>query len=211
MPVVPSLPDKMQVRLTSSAESVLASLHPYAKWIEQMLDAPLSETLTLEVDCNPADAVAEEFLRGLAVVSATKARNRHWRALIEDWAIPPGLSPRIAASLQRERKSNAAPLPVWELDWQDCPVAFRLRGLARRVVSVKLSVVFPPGDMPVVGHSQARHWFIAHREDAAKVLLRVQQVKGLTERYLETQYSRTRLQGDMTGMPSCWMRPSCAW
>jgi hypothetical protein len=30
-----------------------------------MLDASLSATLTLEVDCNPADAVAEELLQGL--------------------------------------------------------------------------------------------------------------------------------------------------
>jgi hypothetical protein len=34
------------------------------------------------------------------------------------------------------------------LDWQDCPVAFRLRGLARPVVSVKIPLVFAPGDMP---------------------------------------------------------------
>jgi hypothetical protein len=46
-------------------ESIRASLEPYAEWIEQMLDVPLSETLTLDVDCNPADAVAEELLRGL--------------------------------------------------------------------------------------------------------------------------------------------------
>jgi hypothetical protein len=85
-------------------------------------------------------------LRGLSVVAATKARNSYWRTLIEDWAVPPGVSPRIGASLQRERQSNAAPLPVWEMDWQDCPVAFRLRGLARRVVSVKVPLVFPPGD-----------------------------------------------------------------
>ena len=56
---------KVQVRLTSSGESILASLEVYAKWIAQMLDAPLSETLTLEVDCNPADSVAEELLEGL--------------------------------------------------------------------------------------------------------------------------------------------------
>lgn len=49
--------------------------------------------------------------------------------------------PRINVSVQRERKLNAAPLPVWELDWQDCPAAFRLRGLARHVISVKIPLV----------------------------------------------------------------------
>src|SRR5580704_15992684 len=109
--------DKVQIRLTSSADSILSSLEPYAKWIEQMLDAPLSETLTLEVDCNPGDVVAEELLQGLPIVSATRARNNSWRRLIESWELPHGVSPRVNASPQRERKPNAAPLPVWELDW----------------------------------------------------------------------------------------------
>ena len=195
MSIKPNIPEKLQIRLTSSVESILASLQPYAKWIEQMLDAPLSESVTLDVDANPADVVAEELLHGLPVVSATRARNSNWRTLIEDWTLPPGVSPRIAASLQRERKPSAAPLPVWELDWQDSPVAFRLRGLSRHVISVKVPLVFPPGDMPILPPSSGQHWFIAHREDAAKVLLLKEQVQDQTERYLETMYSRTRLQG----------------
>ena len=108
-----------------------ASLEPYREWIEQMMGVPLSETLMLEVDCNPGDAVAEELLEGLLLAAATKERNSSWRTLIEDWSLPPGVSPRIAASPQRERKPNAAPFSVWELDWQDCPVAFKLRGLTQ--------------------------------------------------------------------------------
>jgi ATPase family associated with various cellular activities (AAA) len=194
MAIKPTIPDKLQIRLTSSVESVLASLEPYAKWIEQMLDASLSETLTLDVDCNPGDAVAEELLQGLAVVVATKARNSYWRTLIEGWELPPNVSPRIGVSLQRERQPNAAPVPVWELDWQHCPVAFRLRGLARHLISVKVPLVFPPGDMPLFGHSPSQHWFIVRREDAAKVLVLKQQVQDQTERYLETAHGRTRLQ-----------------
>jgi hypothetical protein len=186
---------KVQIRLTSAAETVMASLEPYVQWIEQVMDVPLSETLTLEVDCNPGDVVAEELLHRLSVVSATKERNNAWRIFIHNWKLPPGVSPRIAMSLQRERTPNAAPLPVWELDWQDCPVAFKLRGLTHYVVSVKTPVVFPPGDMPIMSHSSAQHWFIVHRQDAAKVLLLEQEVVGRTERYLETAHGRSRLQG----------------
>jgi hypothetical protein len=195
MSITPNITDPLQIRLTSAVETILASLAPYAKWIEQMMDAPLSETLTLEVDCNPADAVAEELLHGLPIVAATKARNNNWRTVIEGWALPPDVSPRIAVSIQRERKPNAAPLPVWEPDWQDCPVAFKMRGLARRVVSVEIPLVFPPGDTPVSAPTSGNHWFIVHREDAAKVLLLLQQVRDQTERYLETAYGRSRLQG----------------
>jgi len=200
MPIKPNVHDKLQidtvqVRLTSSADSILASLEPYAKWIEQMLGVPLSETLTIEVDCNPGDVVAEELLQGLPIVAATKARNSNWRTFIEGWTIAPDVSPRIAVSIQRERKPNAAPLPVWEPEWQDCPVAFKLKGLARQVISVKLPLVFPPGDMPILGHSSGQqHWFIVHREDAAKVLLLLQQVKDQTGLYLETAWGRSRLQ-----------------
>jgi hypothetical protein len=101
--------------------------------------------------------------------------------------------PRINAFLQRERKLNAAPLPVWELDWQDCPVAFSLQSLARHVISVKIPLVFPPSDMPISTPS-GQHWFIVHREDAAKVLLLKQEVQEQTERYLETACAWTRLQ-----------------
>jgi hypothetical protein len=116
------------------------------------------------------------LLHGLPVVSATKARNANWRTVIEGWALPPDVRPRIAVSIQRERKANAAPLPVLEPDWQDCPVAFKMRGLARQVVSVEIPLVFPPGDMPILPPSSVQHWFIVHREDAAKVLLLLQQV-----------------------------------
>jgi hypothetical protein len=187
------IPQKVQIRLTSSVELLRASLEPYMAWIGQMLGAPLSESLVLEVDCNPADVVAEELLQGLPVVSATKARNSNWRLFIEQWSLPPGVNPRIDVSPQRERKSNAAPSAVWDIDWQDCPAAFKLRGLAHTVVSVKVPMVFPPGDR-ISRHSASAHWFLVHREDAAKVLLILQEVQGQTERYLQTRHSRTRLQ-----------------
>jgi hypothetical protein len=187
--------NKLQIRLTSAVESVRASVEPHTSWIEEMLGVPLSETLTLEVESNPGDAVAEDLLAGLPVVSATKARNSAWRAVIESWSLPPDLSPRISLALQRERQPKAQPEPVWELDWQDAPIAFRFQGLSRKVISVKISTIFPPGEMPMISHSSSQHWFIAHREDATKVLRLRQQVQGKTERYLESAYGRTRLQG----------------
>ena len=79
MPIKLNMP--VQIRLTSSVESVRASLEPYVGWIEQTIGVPLGETLTLEVDSNPGDAIAEELLEGLLLPSATKERNRSWRTL----------------------------------------------------------------------------------------------------------------------------------
>jgi SpoVK/Ycf46/Vps4 family AAA+-type ATPase len=42
--------------------------------------------------------------------------------------------------------------------------------------------------------SSSQHWFIAHREDAARVLLVQEQVQSQTERHLETAHGHTRLQ-----------------
>ena len=184
---------KVQVRLTSSVESIRAALDPYVPWIEEMVGVSLGETLTLEEESNPGDAVAEQLLQGIPVVSSTMARNRSWKNFIEDWSLPSGASPRINASLQRERRPKAAPAPVWELDWQDCPVALKLKGLQRRVVSVKVPLLFPPSDSPLLVPSSLQHWLIVHREDAAKMLLIIQRVKGRTERYLETEHGHTRL------------------
>src|SRR5579872_1114174 len=99
MAMKPNIPPKVQIRLSSSVESILASLEPYVRWIEETLRVPLSEALILEVDCNPGDVVAEELLPGLAVVASTKERNNAWRTFIEDWQLPSVRSPRIAVSL----------------------------------------------------------------------------------------------------------------
>jgi hypothetical protein len=93
----------VQVHLTSSVELIWASLERYVPWIEEMIGVPLGETLTIESECNPGDAIAEELLQGLPVVSTTKTRNNAWRTLMEEWSLPSGISPRIGVSLQRER------------------------------------------------------------------------------------------------------------
>jgi hypothetical protein len=60
---------------------------------------------------------------------------------------------------------------------------------------VKVPLIFPPGDSPINPSISCEQWFIAHREDAAKVLLLQQHVGNSTDRYLETRYGQTRLQG----------------
>ena len=194
MTIKPDMPQKVQISLTSSVELLRASLDRYLPWIEQTIGVPFAQTLTLEVNTNPGDMVAEQLLQGLPLASGLRARRRSWGNLIEDWALPANVSPRIAVSRQRERQPRTAPIAVWDLDWQDCPIAFRLRGLERPVVSVKVPVVFPLAEAPITGHLGLEHWLIARREDAAKLLLLIQQVQNKTERYLETEHGQTRLE-----------------
>ena len=101
MATQPHIPDKLQVRLTSLVESIRASLEPYLPWIEKTIGVPLDQTITLDMDTNPGDAVAAQLLEELALASEMKSRVSSWHKLIEGWAVPPGASPRIGASLQR--------------------------------------------------------------------------------------------------------------
>ena len=141
MTIKPDMPQQLQIRLTSSVELIRASLDPYLPWIEQTIGVPVAQTLTLEVNTNPGDMVAEQLLPGLPLAAGLAARKRSWDDLIEDWVLPPNVSPRIAVYRQRERQPRTAPVAVWDFDWQDCPVAFRLKGLERLVVSVKVPVL----------------------------------------------------------------------
>src|SRR6266852_9361992 len=188
-----NFPDRLQVRLTSSVELIRASLEPYISWIEEMMGVPLDQTLTLEVDADPGDAIAERLLPGLPLSAGTKTRNRSWHSLIEEWTLPSGGSPRIAASFQRERRPKTTPATVWELEWQEIPIALKLRGLPRRVVSVNLPAVFPPSELPILESS--RHWLIVDRQDAAALLLIMQQVQDKAQRSLGTMSGAIRLEG----------------
>ncbi len=109
MAIKSNFPDRLQVRLSSSVELIRASLEPYLAWIEEMVGVPLDQTLTLELEADPGNAVAERLLPGLPLLAGTKARNRSWHSLIEEWTLPSGGSPRIAVSLQRERRPKTAP------------------------------------------------------------------------------------------------------
>jgi integrase len=61
------------------------------------------------------------------------------------------------------------------------------------VVSVNVPAVFPPGEPLMLGSSQ--HWLIVHRQDAAALLLMIQQVQNKAERSLGTVCGAIRLEG----------------
>lgn len=182
-------PQKLQIGFTSSVELIRGSLEPYMPWIEQTMGVDFAQTLTLALDSNPGDIVAERLLTGLPLTSSLTARKHSWERFIEDWAIPSGISPRIAVSMQRERQLNAAPTAVWDLDWQECPIALKLKGLEHPVVSVKVPVAFPHSEVPTF---ETEQWLITSREDAAKLLRVVQQVQQESARSLETVGGKTR-------------------
>ena len=142
---------KLQVGLTPSVESIRGSLEPYLPWIEQIIGVPFAQTLTLAMETNPGDIVAERLLEGLPLTSSLRVRKQSWDRFLADWALPSGVSPRIQVGLQRQRQRNAAPSVVFDLDWQECPVALTLKGLESPVISVKVPGGFSSQRSSAVG------------------------------------------------------------
>ncbi|MGA8311562.1 MAG: hypothetical protein WB755_16135 [Terriglobales bacterium] len=65
--------------------------------------------------------------------------------------------------------------------------------MPKRVVSVNVPAVFPPSELPIFESS--RHWLIVHRQDAAALLLMMQQVQDKADRTLGTVSGAIRLEG----------------
>jgi hypothetical protein len=65
--------------------------------------------------------------------------------------------------------------------------------------------------MPILPPSSGQHWFIGHREDAAKVLLLWQKAGSDRNDISKLRAAELGCKGDTTGTPSCKIRPSCAW
>ncbi len=185
---------KLQVGLTPSVELIRASLEPYLPWIEKTLGINIDQTLTIALGSNPGDIVAERLLKELPLNANLRARKYSWDRFIEDWALPSGMSPRIGVSLHRERQSKSAPTAVWDLNWQECPVALTLKGLERPVISVKVPLAFPSSEASPFSPASFEHWFITCREDATKLLGLVQQVQQQSQRCLETAGKQTRFE-----------------
>ena len=178
--------DPVQVRLTSSVESIAAFVRPYIGWIEEQLGTSYSRTLTLEMPMHPGDAAAEELFAGASLYRRDSAG---WRAFIAGWEVPPGLSPRIQLSRCRERKPGKAPITAWSLHWQECPISLRLRGVERPIVLVNVPVGFP-GDHAGGAYST---WLIVRREDTAAVLAVFDAVTGGESKYVRGTCQRVRL------------------
>src|SRR5947209_4668942 len=132
--------EPVQVRFTSTVQSIAAYVQPYIGWIEQQLGTSYSNTLTLEKFGAPGDAVAEDLFPGASLYRRNTAS---WRAFISAWELPSGLSPRIQLSRCRERRPGKAPITAWSLHWQECPIALCLKGVERPIVQINVPTSFP--------------------------------------------------------------------
>jgi hypothetical protein len=150
-----------------------AFLEPHRPWLESVLGCPLGETLTLEIELPFGQLAAESLLDGVRLDRGCLGGAATLRPAVGRWAVPPGVSPRIALEPSRDRE---APMlerrGAWDPHWRDTPVAVWLEGLAHAAVAV---------DIPFVSYRQGlgaewQHWLLVSRAEAAPLLNRLREL-----------------------------------
>jgi hypothetical protein len=147
-----------------------AFLEPHRLWLESVLGCPLGEALTLEIQLPFGELAAESLLEGVRLDRGCLDGAATLRPAIGRWALPPGVSPRIALEPSRDREAPMLERQgTWDPHWKDTPVAVWFEGLAHAAVTV---------DIPFVSYRQGlstdwQHWLLVNRAEVAPLLNRL--------------------------------------
>jgi len=156
-----------EVRFTPAVVGMMAFLEPFRPWLEFVLGGPWPETLTFDLEVPFGAAVADELLCGVALDQKCLASAVPLRPLIERWALPPAMSPRVALEPSRTRGPLITARELaWDPHWMETPVALWLRGLRHAVVAVNIPYV-THRDGPT---SENGHWLLVNRNEVAVAL-----------------------------------------
>jgi hypothetical protein len=120
------------------------ALEFHQEWIEATLGIALADVVMFQVDLNLAQIGVEKILACSSRPDATSRVVRRLRPLVISANIPPGFPPLVELSKLPHKVNLRAVLEGSEtgdrldLEWQDCPVAIRLQGVAAPVIAVNI-------------------------------------------------------------------------
>jgi hypothetical protein len=180
------------LRSAPAVTSMVAFLEPFRPWIESTLGAPLAQTITFEISLPFGAIVAEDSLPGVTLDRMCLEPGDSLRPLIERWALPDGVSPRIHLEVSRDRRRLATARELaWDPHWRDTAIALWLRGLTHPIVTV--SIPFASYQQGLVG--EMRSWLLVRHDEAAAVL-------SLLRTALDARYKAIQiLAGDAVPLP----------
>jgi hypothetical protein len=121
------------------------ALEFHQQWIEATLGVALADVVIFQVDLNLAQIGVEKIISCSSKPDATSRAVRRLRPLVLSADIPPGFPPLVQLSKLPSKVDLGAVLEGsragghLDLEWQDCPVALRLHGIAAPVVAVNIS------------------------------------------------------------------------
>jgi hypothetical protein len=183
----------LQIRLAPASDAMEAYLERFRPWVEELIGCPLSSTVRFELQYPFSHVVLEDLLPTVPLDRQCLSAAPILRELVDRWALPPGISPRIELNPSRDRSRGiTSAQPAWDPHWKETPIALWLRGLEHPVVFA---------DIPYVSYNCAspssawREWMVVRRDESAECLARLPHLRHLRPRQI------TVIGGQPTSLP----------
>jgi hypothetical protein len=153
------------------------ALEFHQDWIETSLGVALADVVIFQVDLNLAQIGVEKILACSNRPDASRAVRR-LQPLVVSADIPHGFAPLVELSKLPHKVDLSALFEGWQtgvrlnLEWHDCPVAMRLRGIAAPVIALNLYYHSGPGS----DRESIANLLITRRECAKEVVQLVEDI-----------------------------------
>jgi hypothetical protein len=152
------------------------ALDLHAPWVEKTLGLPIAEAVIVQCNVSLIDAAIPRLL-GIRLGDTHEKPLHKFADLLESVEIPPSCAPLLQAdALSRTVDleavlSGVEPGHTYSVEWDDCPVAFQVRGIRSPVIAMSVSYHAGPDSV-----SENTAQILVFRREAAAQVLRLLEV-----------------------------------
>jgi ATPase family associated with various cellular activities (AAA) len=156
-----------ELRFAPAVAAMAAFVEPHRPWLESVLGCPLGDAVTFEIELPFGQLAVEALLDRVHLDHGCLDGAAALRSAVAQWAIPPGVSPRIALEPSRNRQVALLERQLaWDPHWKETPVAIWFRGLTHAMAAI---------DIPFVSFAHGlaadwQHWLLVNRAEVAPAL-----------------------------------------
>jgi hypothetical protein len=157
-------------------------IEQHAEWIEKTLGLPMSQAVIVQCDISLIDAAIPKLTGTVGLGTTQETPLLRFAELLESAAMPPSCAPLLQAdSMSRlvdieEVLGGASARYSYSLRWDDCPVAFRVRGLTSPLIA--MPVPYHAGPCSVC---EITAQILVFRREAAEQVLRLLEELGKSD------------------------------
>jgi hypothetical protein len=143
-------------------------------WIEESLGVPLAEAVILKCDISLANAAIPHLLGNIDFHGSNENATRLFMEVIQSMEIPPSNAPllqldAVSRSVDLEEVlSGGGSRQSYAFEWDDGPVAFRVRGIASPLITLAVSYHAGPDSI-----CENTAQVLIFRRDAAKQVVKL--------------------------------------
>jgi ATPase family associated with various cellular activities (AAA) len=124
---------------------IRSAIHRHTEWIGKSLGVSVSDALILQCDMRVIDAAIPHLFGNIDFRGSREKPVRLFMEAVESVTVPPSYAPLLQADYTTrpvdlmEALSGHEARGAYCLEWDDCPVAFRLRGIASPLIALAVS------------------------------------------------------------------------